>query len=271
MRLSALNLPALVLLVTSNSGGLGASLHLSKEAALKDVVRELQADNDAPDDLEPETYAIADWIGNADIHYEFAIQPASFPGFRVVAYDRAAGVVLDQRLADTTDLEAAQNFAGMIWNQHGFGADDVAVYLYRFGGDEPVYTLQTDDGLTLDEARDAWNDDPTKATAKAYRDTARQYHADAMIEDDTLEQILAETAAYVTLGAVQTTAVEIGAGPALTEGERTAYFSERGQYWYVDEVQGGERVTIAKNLTQDQANTVQAGQQPFDGVTGELS
>lgn len=58
---------------------------------------------------------------------------------------------------------------------------------------------------------------------------------------------------------------------ALPEGERTTYFSERGQYWYVDEVQGGERVTIAKNLTQDQANAVQAGQQPFDGVTGDLS
>lgn len=58
---------------------------------------------------------------------------------------------------------------------------------------------------------------------------------------------------------------------ALPEGERTTYFSERGQYWYVDEVQGGERVTIAKNLTQDQAASVQAGQQPFDGVTGDLS
>lgn len=200
MKLSAIpNLPALVILVTSHSGGLGASIHYSEEDALKDVVRECQQDNDAPADLEPTVAAISNWIAEADIHYEFAVQPASFPGFRVIAFDHTEGVVVDQRLVDTTDLTAAQEFAGMVWNQHGFGHDAVAVYLYRFGADEPVFTLQNaeDDGPTLNEARDAWNDDPTKATAEAYRATARQYHADGMIEDGALESVLAETAAYV--------------------------------------------------------------------------
>ena len=40
---------------------------------------------------------------------------------------------------------------------------------------------------------------------------------------------------------------------AGAEGERTAFQSERGGYWYVDEVQGGERYTIAKHLSEDQA------------------
>lgn len=42
----------------------------------------------------------------------------------------------------------------------------------------------------------------------------------------------------------------------LVEGQRSFYESERGGYWYVDEVQGGERYTIAKYLTEDQARTL---------------
>ena len=200
MRLSTLNLPALVLLVTSVAGDLSATVHMDRDAALKDVRDELQTDYDAPDDLDATDAALSDWIGNLDFAYSYHIETLSVPGFRVVAYDHTAGAVVDQRLVDTADLADAQQFAGMIWNQRGFGHDDVSVYLYRFGADEPVFTIQNDD-----------------------------------------------------------------------EGERTAFESERGGYWYVDEVQGGERYTIAKNLTEDQARAIAAGAQPFDGVTGDRS
>lgn len=53
------------------------------------------------------------------------------------------------------------------------------------------------------------------------------------------------------------------------EGARTAYESERGGYWYVDEVQGGERYTIAKHLTEEQAQAIAEGAEPFDGETGK--
>lgn len=53
------------------------------------------------------------------------------------------------------------------------------------------------------------------------------------------------------------------------EGARTAYESERGGYWYVDEVQGGERYTIAKHLTEDEAQAIAEGAEPFDGETGK--
>lgn len=53
------------------------------------------------------------------------------------------------------------------------------------------------------------------------------------------------------------------------EGARTAYESERGGYWYVDEVQGGERYTIAKHLTEDEAAAIANGAKPFDGDTGK--
>lgn len=43
------------------------------------------------------------------------------------------------------------------------------------------------------------------------------------------------------------------------EGDRTVLFSDRNGYFYVDEVQGGERYTIATGLTQDQANAIEAG------------
>ena len=218
MKLSALNLPALVILVTSHTGGLGASIHQSEADALEDVVRELQQDNGAPDDLEPTISAISDWIGDVDLIYEFSVQPLSLPGYRVVAYDHTAGAVLDQRLADTTDLDAAQAFAGMIWNQTGFGRDDVSVFLYRIGGDEPIFTIRNDDerAETLDEAKAAWEDDPSKATAADYRTAARQYHSDGMIEDTTLEQVLAETAAYVSLN---TPTVPAKVGLILRSGE----------------------------------------------------
>lgn len=201
MKLSTIaGLPALVLLVTSHSGGLGASLHVSEDEALRDVVRECQQDNDAPDDLEPTIEAISRWIAEADIHYEFAVQPASLPGFRVVAYDHRTDTVLDNRLASTTSREDAENFAGMIWNQHGFAQPDrdVSVCLYRISEDDPILTIKEDQGVTtLDQACDAFRDDPTKATAAAYRAAARQYRADDMIADATLETVLAETAAYV--------------------------------------------------------------------------
>lgn len=202
MKLSAIpGLPALVILVTSHSGGLGASVHISEDDALKDVVRECQQDNDAPDDLEPTIAAISNWIAEADIHYEFAIQPVSLPGFRVIAFDHAEGVVLDNRICPSTTDEEARNFAGMVWNQCGFGAPDereVAVYLYRIGADDPILTIREDYGTTtLDQACDAFRDDPSKATAAAYRAVARQYHGDDMIAAETLETVLAETAAYV--------------------------------------------------------------------------
>ncbi|USN15886.1 hypothetical protein PAPPERLAPAPP_01440 [Brevundimonas phage vB_BpoS-Papperlapapp] len=203
MKLSAISgLPALVILVTSTSGGLGASIHVSEAEALNDVVRELQADNDAPDDLLPTIEDISHWIAEEDVRYEFTVQPTALPGFRVVAFDHRTDTVLDNRIADTREREAAEHFAGMIWNQQGFAQPDrdVSVYLYRIGEDDPILTIKED-----------------------------------------------------------------------REGERTSLYSERGAYWYVDEVQGGERYTIAKNLTEAQARDVAAGAQPFDGVTGDLS
>lgn len=44
-----------------------------------------------------------------------------------------------------------------------------------------------------------------------------------------------------------------------TEGARTAFYSERGGYWYVDEVQGGERYTIIRNLSEEDARAVELG------------
>ncbi|UTC28659.1 hypothetical protein MARCHEWKA_01460 [Brevundimonas phage vB_BpoS-Marchewka] len=203
MKLSTIpGLPALVILVTSHSGGLGASLHISEDAALRDVVRECQQDNDAPDDLEPTITAISRWIAEADIHYEFAVQPAALPGFRVVAFDHRTDTVLDNRIADTLDREAAEHFAGMIWNQQGFAQPDrdVSVFLYAIGRDEPLLTIREDHDTpepTLDEARAAFNDDPTKETAATYRAAARRYQLAAMISAETLTEMLAETAAYV--------------------------------------------------------------------------
>ncbi|UTC29105.1 hypothetical protein BAMBUS_00220 [Brevundimonas phage vB_BpoS-Bambus] len=203
MKLSAISgLPALVILVTSTSGGLGASIHVSEAEALNDVVRELQADNGAPDDLEPTIEDISRWIAEEDARYEFAVQPAALPGFRVVAFDHRTDTVLDNRIADTLDREAAENFAGMIWNQQGFAQPDrdVSVFLYAIGRDEPLLTIREDRDApepTLDEARAAFNDDPTKETAAAYRAAARRYQLAAMISAETLTEMLAETAAYV--------------------------------------------------------------------------
>ncbi|USN14515.1 hypothetical protein DOMOVOI_00400 [Brevundimonas phage vB_BpoS-Domovoi] len=206
MKLSAIpGLPALVILVTSTSGGLGASIHVSEAEALNDVVRELQADNDAPDDLLPTIEDISRWIAEEDVRYEFALQPAALPGFRVVAFDHRTDTVLDNRIAATMDREAAEHFAGMIWNQQGFAQPDrdVSVFLYAIGRDEPLLTIKEDHGVTtLDQACDAFRDDPSKATAAAYRAAARQYSADDMIADATLEAVLAETAAYVGAGPV---------------------------------------------------------------------
>lgn len=53
-----------------------------------------------------------------------------------------------------------------------------------------------------------------------------------------------------------------------SEGERTAFESANGHYWYVDEVQGGERYTIAKYLTEDQAHAIEGGAEPVDGTEG---
>lgn len=51
--------------------------------------------------------------------------------------------------------------------------------------------------ITLDVARAHWEDDPCGSTAAEYRRVARGYHAEGVIDDDTLERILAETVAYV--------------------------------------------------------------------------
>lgn len=58
-------------------------------------------------------------------------------------------------------------------------------------------------------------------------------------------------------------------GAEAEEGERTAYESARGAYWYVDEVKGGERYTIAKHLTEDEAQAIADGADPYDGETGK--
>lgn len=267
MKLSALNLPALVILVTSHTGGLGASIHQSEADALEDVVRELQQDNGAPDDLEPTISAISDWIGDVDLIYEFSVQPLSLPGYRVVAYDHTAGAVLDQRLADTTDLDAAQAFAGMIWNQTGFGRDDVSVFLYRIGGDEPIFTIRNDD---------------ERAETPILTDGLPQGYS---VEQDTDGDWILLPPSNVTIyslpgegiilspddGAaalIEAQTILAGLPHIVSEGDRTAFESARGGYWYVDEVQGGERYTIAKNLTEDQARSIEAGAEPFNGDLG---
>lgn len=54
------------------------------------------------------------------------------------------------------------------------------------------------------------------------------------------------------------------------EGDREAFYSNRGRYWYVDEWQGGERYTIAKHLTELEALDIVHGRvEPSDGTTGE--
>ena len=51
-------------------------------------------------------------------------------------------------------------------------------------------------GLTLDAAKEAWNDDPSKQTADQYRRVAREYAHDKRISQRTLDAIVEETAAY---------------------------------------------------------------------------
>lgn len=54
--------------------------------------------------------------------------------------------------------------------------------------------------MTLDEARDAFEANPSPATANTYREEARLYAADGIIAAATLGAILDETAPLATEG-----------------------------------------------------------------------
>lgn len=70
---------SLILLITSVAGELSATPHDSEADALSDVRDELIADYDAPDDLDAERSELADYIGNKDLDYTFAIQTLGVP------------------------------------------------------------------------------------------------------------------------------------------------------------------------------------------------
>lgn len=271
MKLSTIaGLPALAILVTENRHGLAASIFTSETAALEDVVRELKEHHDAPDDLTTSLSAISDFIGNEGITYTFMIEELSLPGYRVVALNTATGEILANRLCHARDQTEAEHFAGLIWSQYGAFQPDrgIKVFLYTITGDEPILTIDDED-----------EDSPVLTDGLPQGYSVEKTTADDWIllppSDVTIYSVPGEgiilAAEDAAAAVVEAKGILAGLPHIQTEGERTAYFSERGQYWYVDEVQGGERVTIAKNLTQDQANAVQAGQQPFDGVTGDLS
>ena len=132
-----------VLLITRNKYGMGAEFFPSEAAALADVLRELKDHHDAPDDLEADITAIADWIGDEDISYEFDLQPVTLPSHRIVVVEADGALVTDQLIYG--DRAAADFTFGGLWNAYGFGHKGRAVYLYRTGEAEPIRRLSHDD------------------------------------------------------------------------------------------------------------------------------
>jgi hypothetical protein len=53
-------------------------------------------------------------------------------------------------------------------------------------------------GFAFDEAKEAWDDDPSARTAEKYRRVAREYHREGQISNSVLDEILVETAGYVS-------------------------------------------------------------------------
>ena len=192
-----------------------------------------------------------------------------------------------ERLGDLWEDNTAREFDAILALSEALGYERARVILGAFTSDAAPSPLNTDRAVSEDDrllasypihtlaqairARDCAVvvfspediferfDGPTGDATRWMGDNANRLE-DRMSEhgNQALDDLLMSDAVYYD-----------EEGAEAEEGERTAYESARGAYWYVDEVKGGESFTIAKHLTEDEAQAIADGADPYDGETGK--
>lgn len=140
-----------ILLITRNRHGMAADFYPSEAAALADVVRELQANYDAPEDLAHDAVAISIWLAEDDHRYEFEMQDMVLPSHRAVVQNAAGEVLADHLLYGSREV-AAESLGGL-FNGLVSGHDDRAAFLLHIGVAGPVLRMSNDaaaDALVVD-------------------------------------------------------------------------------------------------------------------------